>query len=164
VGCYSRHAAAPKRLEKLTVFRRIIAPLTMASIVAGCSASTNPYASSTTDPGNTLPPPVSAAQVNATPSIAFTPPTIALNVGGTVTFAFGSVAHNVFFDNDPTGAPATIDGANANTSVQRTFPVAGFYKYYCHIHPGMSGMIVVGGGGNTADGESTGSGGYNRLR
>src|SRR5262252_4682451 len=94
VGWYSRHAAALKRPEKLTVFRRIIAPLTIASIVAGCSSSTNPDAQSTTDSGNT--PPVSAAQVNATPSLAFTPPTIALNTGGTVTFAFGSVAHNVF--------------------------------------------------------------------
>jgi len=144
------------------VFRPIIAPVVLTSILLGCTSSTKPYPSSTTDPGNT--PPVSAAQVNATPSIAFTPATIALKPGGTITFAFGSVAHNVFFDNDPAGAPATIDGANANTSVQRTFPVAGVYNYYCHIHPGMSGTIVVGGAANTPDGDSTQSGGYNRLR
>jgi plastocyanin len=133
----------------------------ISSIAAGCSSSTNPDTPSTTGAGNA--PPVSAAQVNATPSLAFTPPTIALNVGGTVTFAFGSVGHNVFFDNDPAGAPAAIDGTNANASVQRAFPVAGVYKYYCHIHPGMSGTIVVGGGGNTGD-DSTGSSGYDRLK
>lgn len=161
MGWYSPHAAALKRLEKLTVFRRIAAPFIITSIVAGCSSSTNPNSPSTTDGGNA--PPVSAAQVNATPSLAFTPPTIALNVGGTVTYVFGSVGHNVFFDNDPAGAPAAIGGINANTSVQRTFPVAGIYKYYCHIHPGMSGTIVVGDGGNTAD-DSAGPAGYNRLK
>jgi hypothetical protein len=82
--------------------------------------------------------------VNATPAITFTPAQVALKAGGTVTFLFGNVPHNVFFDNHPAGAPATIDGANTNVSVQRSFPVAGTYNYYCHIHPGMRGTIVVG--------------------
>jgi plastocyanin len=120
------------------------------SVVVGCGSSTNPNASSS--PGNT--PPVSAAQVNATPSLAFTPATIALTAGGTVTFVFSSVGHNVFFDNDPTGAPSAISGVNANTSVQRTFPVAGVYNYFCHIHPGMHGTITV----VSVDAESPGSG------
>ena len=125
------------------MFRSIIGPLTIISIVSGCSSSTYSSAPSTTSSGN--PPPVAAARVDATPSIAFTPANISITTGGTVTFAFGSVPHNVFFDNDPAGAPAAIDGVNANVAVQRTFPVAGVYNYYCHIHPGMRGTIVVGG-------------------
>jgi plastocyanin len=124
------------------MFRSTIAPLTIISIISGCS-STNPSGPSTTSSGN--PPPVAAARVDATPSIAFTPANISITTGGTVTFAFGSVPHNVFFDNDPAGAPGAIDGVNANVAVQRTFPVAGVYNYYCHIHPGMRGTIVVGG-------------------
>jgi plastocyanin len=146
------------------VFRRIIAPLVMTSIIAACSSSAEPYTSSPTGSGNAAP--VSAAQVNATPAITFTPANVALNVGGTVTFAFGSVAHNVFFDDDPAGAPASIDGANMNTSVQRTFPVAGVYNYFCHIHPGMRGTIVVGGVEDTAQRDSSGyggTGGYDRV-
>lgn len=142
------------------MFRSIISPLAIISIVSACS-STNPYGPSTTGPGN--PPPVSSARVDATPSIAFTPANISLTTGGTVTFAFGSVPHNVFFDNDPAGAPAAIDGVNANVTLQRTFPVAGVYNYYCHIHPGMRGTIVVGGVANTSNDSSTPPIGYQRI-
>ena len=141
------------------MFRRIIGPLTIISIVSGCSA-TNPYGPSTTGTGGT--PPASSARVDATPSIAFTPANISLTTGGTVTFAFGSVPHNVFFDNDPAGAPAAIDGVNANVAVQRTFPVAGVYNYYCHIHPGMRGTIVVG-IANTSEDHSSPPSGYQRI-
>jgi plastocyanin len=136
--------------------RRIVVPLVMASIITACDSSTYPQSASTGGSGDTF---ASAATVNATPSIAFTPAKVKLAVGGTVTFDFGAVGHNVFFDNDPVGAPATIDGVNANTSVQRAFPVAGVYTYYCHIHPGMSGTIVV--GSDTAvQSDSSGNGGY----
>lgn len=81
-------------------------------------------------------------QVNATASLAFDPPTLITSVGHTVTFAFGSVGHNVFFD-AATGAPADIGGVNANSSVTRTFGTAGTFTYTCHIHPDMHGKVVV---------------------
>jgi plastocyanin len=87
--------------------------------------------------------PVSAATVQATPAIAFTPGTVTLAVGGTVTFAFGSLEHNVFFDNAPPGAPANIAAPSANKTVALTFPTAGTYVYNCHLHPGMKGTITV---------------------
>jgi len=65
-----------------------------------------------------------------------------VTVGQTVTFAFGSLAHNVFFAAQA-GAPADIDGLNANTSVQRQFNTQGTYNYTCHIHPQMHGTVVV---------------------
>ena len=48
----------------------------------------------------------------------------------------------MFFD-AAAGVPADIPGNNANVSLGRTFPTAGTYGYSCHIHPGMSGTIVV---------------------
>jgi plastocyanin len=87
-------------------------------------------------------PPPAADQVNATASLAFDPSTLTTQVGHAVTFAFGSVGHNVFFD-AAAGAPSDISGVNANTSVARTFNTAGTFTYTCHIHPGMHGTVVV---------------------
>jgi plastocyanin len=86
--------------------------------------------------------PAVADQVNATASLSFDPPTLTTKVGHAVTFAFGSVGHNVFFD-PATGAPADIPGVNANTSITRTFDTAGTFTYTCHIHPFMQGTVVV---------------------
>lgn len=96
-----------------------------------------------TDPGDSGGPPVAAATVQATPAERFTPATVNLIVGGTVTFQFGSLQHNLFFDNAPAGAPANIVAPTSNQSLTRTFTTAGRYVYNCHIHPGMRGTVVV---------------------
>lgn len=91
----------------------------------------------------TSPEPQPTATVNATNSLQFTPTTVRLTVGGTVTFKFGSIEHTLFFDNAPAGAPANIPNLTSNTSVTRTFNTAGTFVYNCHIHPGMSGTVIV---------------------
>jgi plastocyanin len=89
------------------------------------------------------PTPVQAATVQATPAEQFTPGRVNLIAGGTVTFAFGSLAHQVFFDNAPAGAPENIPAPTTNESVTRTFPTRGTFDYNCHLHPGMRGTVVV---------------------
>ncbi len=97
---------------------------------------------SNNDGGSVTSPTPPANSVAATPSLAFTPGTLTVNTGDAVTFAFGSVAHNVFFD-PKSGVPGDIPGNNANVSVARTFTTAGTYTYICHIHPSMHGTVVV---------------------
>jgi plastocyanin len=110
--------------------------LLVAAFLLACGGGS---ASSTTAPPGPAP---NAATVQATPAIAFSPGTTRIAAGGTVTFAFGALAHNVFF-RAQSGAPADIPGINANTSVARTFTTPGSYQYDCHIHPGMRGTVVV---------------------
>jgi plastocyanin len=92
--------------------------------------------------GPTSGPPGDGRTISATPSLSFTPGTLTVNAGETVTFDFGGVGHNVFFDAQA-GNPADIDGINANVSVTRAFNTAGTYHYSCHIHPSMRGTVVV---------------------
>jgi plastocyanin len=119
-------------------------------------AASAAVACSSDDPYGVTPPPGQTPAnrtVQALPSIAFSPGEITIGVGDTVTFAFGSVPHNVYFDRIA-GAPADVPGSNTNTSATRTFATAGRYTYTCHIHPDMHGTIVV------AAGSTSGGPGY----
>lgn len=88
-------------------------------------------------------PPSLAEEVQATEQITFSPSPVTIVRGGTVTFDFGSVPHNVFFDGGPAGAPANITGQNTSVSKTLTFDSVGTFVYNCHIHPGMKGTVIV---------------------
>jgi plastocyanin len=110
-----------------------LAALATALLAYGCGSGNGGGVTSPTPPSNT---------VAATPALAFAPASLTVNTGDAVTFAFGSVAHNVFFD-ARAGVPGDIQGNNANVSIARTFTTAGTYSYTCHIHPSMHGTVVV---------------------
>ena len=109
--------------------------LTAVLLAYGCGSSSG-------GGGDVTAPPPDGNTIAATADLRFTPPILTVSAGDVVTFAFGPVAHNVFFDTKP-GAPANIEGSNANVSELVTFATAGTYPYTCHIHPTMHGTVVV---------------------
>jgi plastocyanin len=127
----SRRALAPHSAP----IRRLVI-ITSVLFAAACGGDDDP-----TNP--TGGPPSPTATVQATPGIRFTPATVELTVGGTVTFEFGTVPHNVFFDNAAPGAPENITAPTTSQAVTLTFPTAGQYRYNCHLHPGMAGTVNV---------------------
>lgn len=82
----------------------------------------------------------STGAVNASNTNVFTPATINLLEGGTVTWTFGTVEHNVVFQT--AGAPANIGLTSSNTA-SRVFTTAGNFAYVCSVHAGMGGTINV---------------------
>jgi plastocyanin len=95
-----------------------------ATITVSAAGGGLPLAAEVTMPGNT-----------------FSPFLATIGVGGTVTFRFGSVEHNVIFGS-VAGKPADIQ-ITTNANVARTFNTKGLFSYDCTVHPGMSGQVEV---------------------
>ena len=81
------------------------------------------------------------ASVSATVNSTFNPDSVRIAKDGTVTWNFGSLDHNVVFNN-VAGKPEDI-GTTVNAAVPRTFTTAGTFPYRCTIHAGMDGKVVV---------------------
>jgi trimeric autotransporter adhesin len=96
--------------------------------------------------GGTTPPPPPGPPSTATvttPGESFSPATVTIAAGGTVTWQFtGSTRHNVTFSGTaPPGG--NIPDTNAGGTAQRQFTTAGTYSYSCTRHDGMNGTVVV---------------------
>jgi len=74
---------------------------------------------------------------------AFTPTITSVAVGSTVTFRNGpNFTHLITGANQAWGSRDVE--VQPNRTVSYTFDAAGTYPYACALHPGMSGVIVVG--------------------
>jgi plastocyanin len=93
-------------------------------------------------PGPNPPAGAPSGTVITTPGTTFSPATITVSQGSTVTWQFTGNTHNVTFGTaKPTGddIPNTAAGGTAS----RTFANAGTYAYDCTLHSGMSGNVIV---------------------
>jgi plastocyanin len=74
-------------------------------------------------------------------NFSFTPGTTAVPVGATVTWTnHDDVPHNVVSTEKKFASPVL----DTDEKFSYKFEVAGTFKYYCSIHPRMTGQVVVG--------------------
>lgn len=74
---------------------------------------------------------------------AFSPATITVKVGTTVTWTNAdAIAHTVTADNPSADAPNS-DSITQGSSYSFTFKKAGTYPYHCTPHPYMKGTVIV---------------------
>ena len=120
----------------------------LAALTLGCGDS-----NSGTAPPPPPPPPPATATV-ATVGQSFSPDSVTIAAGGTVTWNIDGF-HNVHFVNATPfpGDSARSGNPGSSTSVTGTFSTPGTYLYYCEPHgtgstnppsvSGMSGKVVV---------------------
>jgi plastocyanin len=80
-----------------------------------------------------------SATVNM-PGTVFSPTSVDIAQGGSVSFVFPALAHNVLFSSS--GSPQDIP-ITSNATISRTFATKGTFNYVCSIHTGMVGAVVV---------------------
>jgi plastocyanin len=144
--------AVVRQVLRQILSRNELALLSGLALIVACGgggAAIGPSVSSTTpDPtGTTAPPaqpapPTPSGNVVSTAGIAFTPATITISTGSTVTWQIVDATHNVTFGiNKP--AAGDIPDSAPGTSVSRTFSAPGTFAYHCTRHSNMTGQVIV---------------------
>jgi plastocyanin len=119
--------------------RRSLRPVVTAAVVAltfgatACSSSSHKVAAPTT--------PTDGATVQIS-GFAFKAPAVNVKVGTAVTWTNkDSTTHTA----TSTSGPGSFDSGDLDTgkTFSKTFTKAGTYSYFCHIHNGMRGTVVV---------------------
>jgi plastocyanin len=132
------------------------ATVSPSGVVTGVSAGSASITATITGSGITLSASITVAVTAAqpggttvsTPNLTFSPASVTIPVGGTVTWQISGSTHNVTFSgNAPAGG--NIGDTSPGASASRTFTTAGTYNYQCTRHSGMSGSVTVQGGGGT---------------
>ena len=93
---------------------------------------------------------LAADQSVAIQNNAFSPSSVTVNVGDSVTWTNNdNVPHTATADDDSWDTGNLANGASESI----TFSTAGEFPYHCEVHPNMTGTVIVqggGGGGGTA--------------
>ncbi len=118
--------------------RRLPLVLASAALAAIACSSDDP---APTEPPGEQPPPQAVTVTGSANANVFTPASVTVARGGTVTWTMGARPHNATF-RGTAGAPADVP-TTTNASVSRTFATAGSFPYDCTLHDGMTGTVIV---------------------
>ncbi len=117
------------------------APLALIAALAFAAACGKSYTTGTTyNPPNTPNPPPSGAKAVTISDFAFTPASITVAKGSSVTWTNnGPSTHTV------TAGDSSFNSGNvaAGGKFTHTFSASGTFAYHCTIHPQMTGSVTV---------------------
>jgi plastocyanin len=89
----------------------------------------------------TAPPASTQPNVVSIDNFTFTPQTLTVKAGTTVTWTNkDDIPHGIASDKNAFARSRALD---TDDSYSVTFSTPGIYKYFCYIHPHMTGAIVV---------------------
>jgi plastocyanin len=116
----------------------LLVMLLLASLSAGCTSGQSPA-----QPAGATPVPPASANAITIKNFAFSPATITVKTGTTVTWTNeDSAPHEIASD---AGSPIAFTSTQLATgaSFSQSFAQVGTYPYHCAIHPSMKGTVVV---------------------
>ncbi len=120
----------------------LVAVVTLFVVIAGCTS----YSPPSTPPQTTQP------QVTGTPTVtiqnfAFSPATITVPRGTTVTWVNqDSASHTIFSDAPGPGGQGSLFSSNSlanGEGYSYKFDNPGTYLYHCSVHPSMKATVIV---------------------
>jgi plastocyanin len=123
--------------------RDFVMRLTITRRGALVAAATSIMLTAAVLPGSaqTAPPAATSAHVVSIDNFTFTPQTLTVKAGTTVTWTNkDDIPHGIASDNKAFAKSKALD---TDDSYSVTFTTAGTYKYFCYIHPHMTGTIIV---------------------
>jgi len=103
---------------------------------AGCTSPSGP---ATTTPVT----PAEGSNAITIKNFAFSPATLTVRTGTTVTWANQDTAPHQIASDPGTPVAFSSDSLAKGASYRFTFTQPGTYTYYCTIHPTMKGTIIV---------------------
>jgi amicyanin len=112
--------------------------LVLTCTCAGCTSPQSPSA-----PTATTPVPAGGSNAVMIKNFAFSPATLTVKTGSTVTWTNQDAAPHQVASDPGTPVAFSSDSLANGASYQFTFTQPGTYTYHCTIHPNMKGTIIV---------------------
>jgi plastocyanin len=119
---------------------RCCSPWLAPTLLAALALSLTACFSDAPPPAAPTPPATADVTASATANI-FSPTTVTIAKGGSVTWTIGARNHNVTFV-QAAGVPANVP-TTTNSTATRQFAQPGTFAYVCTLHAGMVGTVVV---------------------
>jgi plastocyanin len=112
-----------------------------ALVAAGLGAATGTMLAAVVLPGWAQSSPQASAGIITIDNFTFTPQSLTVKAGTTVTWTnHDDIPHGIASQNNAFAKSKTLD---TDDSYSFTFTTPGTYKYFCYVHPHMTGTIVV---------------------